>query len=79
MLGFPMGMGMAPELHPDVQWGIWKKFQMTNFDMPNDVPSMALLILGSEMAVGYSDSNVFLLRYFHLMNVICKPKIAHFF
>ena len=31
MLGFPMGKGMAPELHPDVQ----SKSQMTNFDMPN--------------------------------------------
>ena len=25
---------MAPELQPDVQ-GVWKKFQMTNFTMPN--------------------------------------------
>ena len=31
---------MAPELHPDEQRGVWKKFQMTNFDMPNYVSSM---------------------------------------
>ena len=35
MLGFPMGMGMVPELHPDVR-GVWKKIQMTNFTMPNN-------------------------------------------
>ena len=33
-------MEMAPELHPDVQRGVWKKFQMTNFDMPNNVSSI---------------------------------------
>ena len=33
MLGSPMGMGMAPELHPDV-WGGQKELQMTNFTMP---------------------------------------------
>ena len=33
MLGSSMGMGMVPELHPDV-WGVWKKFQMTNLSMP---------------------------------------------
>ena len=40
MLGCPMGMGMAPQLHPDVWSGVWKKFQKTNFDMPNNVSSM---------------------------------------
>ena len=34
-----MGMGMAPELHPDV-WGGSGKFQMTNFIMPNNISSM---------------------------------------
>ena len=36
-----MGMGMAPGLHPDVwRGGVWKKFQMTNFVMPNNVSFM---------------------------------------
>ena len=39
MLGFPMGMGMVPELNPDVL-GVWKKFLMTNFTMPNKTSSM---------------------------------------
>ena len=39
MLGSPMGMGMVSELHPDV-WGVWKKFKMTNFVMPNNIYSM---------------------------------------
>ena len=39
MLGFPMGMGMVPELHPDVQ-GARKNFQMTNLTMPNNISSM---------------------------------------
>ena len=34
-----MGMGMVPELQPDVQ-GVRKKFQMTNFTMPNNISSM---------------------------------------
>ena len=34
-----MGTGIAPELHPDVWW-VRKKFQMTNFTMPNIVSSM---------------------------------------
>ena len=34
-------MGMDPELHPDVwRGGVWKKFQMTNFVMPNNVSFM---------------------------------------
>ena len=32
-------MGMVPELHPDVQ-GVQKKFQMTNFNIPNNISSM---------------------------------------
>ena len=39
MLGSPMGLGMAPELHPD-DWGVRKKFKMTNFTMPNNTSSM---------------------------------------
>ena len=38
-LGSPMGMGMVPELHPDVR-GVWKKCQMTNCTMPNNLSSM---------------------------------------
>ena len=34
-----MGMGMVPELHPNVR-GVWKKFQMTNFTLPNNMSSM---------------------------------------
>ena len=34
-LGSSMGMGMAPELNPDV-WGAGKKFQMINLTMPNN-------------------------------------------
>ena len=34
-----MGMGMVPELQPDVQ-GVRKKFQMTNSTMPNNISSM---------------------------------------
>ena len=39
MLGSSMGLGMAPELHPDV-WMVPKKVQMTNFTMPNNISSM---------------------------------------
>ena len=35
MLGSPMGLGMVPELHPDVRGGL-EKFQMTNFTMPTN-------------------------------------------
>ena len=31
---------MAPELHQDVWRGVWKKFQMTNSVMPNNVSLM---------------------------------------
>ena len=36
MLGTPMGLGIVPELHPEVR-EVWKKFQMTNFTMPNSI------------------------------------------
>ena len=39
MLGSSMGMGMAPELHPDVG-RVRKKFQMTNLTMPHNICSM---------------------------------------
>ena len=34
-----MGMGMVPELQPDVR-EVRKKNQMTNFTMPNNISSM---------------------------------------
>ena len=34
-----MGIGMVPELHPDVQ-EVQKKFQMTIFTMPNNISYM---------------------------------------
>ena len=39
MLGSPMGMGMAPELHPE-GWGGQENFHMTNITMPNNISSM---------------------------------------
>ena len=39
MLMSSMGLGMVPELHPDVR-GSGKKFQMTNFTMPNNMSFM---------------------------------------
>ena len=39
MLGSSMGMGMVPELHPDVR-EVQKNFQMTNCTMPNNISSM---------------------------------------
>ena len=64
MLGSSMAMGMVPELHPDVQ-GVRKKFQMTNFTMPNNISSMkyalkqflALLMLGFPMGMGMAPWN----------------------
>jgi len=38
MLGSPMGLGMVPQLHPDV-WGV-QKIQITNFIMTNNNSSM---------------------------------------
>ena len=43
MLGFPMGMGMAPELHPE-GWRGQEKFQMTNYTMPNNISSMKCVL-----------------------------------
>ena len=40
MLGSPMGMGMAPEPHPDGWRGSGKNFQMTNLTMPDNFSSM---------------------------------------
>ena len=34
-----MGLGMAPELHPDAQ-RVRKRFKMTNLTMPNNSGSM---------------------------------------
>ena len=39
MLGSSMGMGMVPELHPDVS-EVRKDFQMTNFTMSKNISSM---------------------------------------
>ena len=39
MLGFPMGMGMVPELNPDVR-GVRKISKMTNFTISNNTSSM---------------------------------------
>ena len=38
-VGVLMAMGMVPELHPDVH-GVQKKFQMTNFSLPNNASSV---------------------------------------
>ena len=51
-LEFPMGMGMAPELHPDV-WRGQKKFQMTYLTMPNNSSSKKISLKSvSGLAVG---------------------------
>ena len=39
MLGCFMGTGMALELHSGAE-GVWKKFQMTHFDMPINVTTV---------------------------------------
>ena len=39
MLGIPMGLGMVPDLHPDVR-EVRKKLQMINFTMPNNISTM---------------------------------------
>ena len=39
MLGSSMGLGMAPELHPDV-WKVRKNFEKTIFTMPNNTSLM---------------------------------------
>ena len=64
MLGSPMGMGMVPELQLDVQ-GVQKKFQITNFTMPNNNSSMkyalksvpGLADVGVPMGLGWSQSS----------------------
>ena len=52
MLDYSVGMGMAPELHPDVWSWVWKKFQLTNFIMPNCVSSMKYAL---ELVPGLAD------------------------
>ena len=39
MLEYPRGMGMALKLQPDVWGRSGKKFQISNFDTPNNVSS----------------------------------------
>ena len=39
-VGVPHGDGDGPRTPPRCMEGVWKKFQMTNFDMPNNVSSM---------------------------------------
>ena len=39
-VGVPHGDGDGPITPPRSMEPVWKKFQMTNFDMPNDVYSM---------------------------------------
>ena len=36
----PHGVEDGPRTAPRCMEGVWKKFQMTNFDMPNNVSSM---------------------------------------
>ena len=46
---------MAPELHPDVWRGVWEKFQITNFSMPNKFFSMKYAL---ESVPGLADVGV---------------------
>ena len=39
-VGVLHGDGDGPRAPPRCTEGVWKKFQMTNFDMPNNVSSM---------------------------------------
>ena len=39
-VGVPHGVGDGPRTPSRCMEGVWKKFQMTNFDMPNNVSSM---------------------------------------
>ena len=39
-VGVPHGDGDGPNTPPRCMEGVWKKFQMTNFTMPNNVSSM---------------------------------------
>ena len=36
-VGVPHGDGDGPRTPPRCMEGVWKKFQMTNFNMPNNV------------------------------------------
>ena len=39
-VGVPHGVEDGPRITPRCVGRVWKKFQMTNFDMPNNVSSM---------------------------------------
>ena len=39
-VGVSHGAGDGPRTQPRSTEGVWKKFQMTNFDMPNNISSM---------------------------------------
>ena len=54
MLGSSMGLGMAPELHPDAQ-RVRKRFQMTNLTMPNNSGSMKFAL---KLVPGLADVGV---------------------
>ena len=54
MLGCFMGTGMALELHSGAE-GVWKKFQMTHFDMPNNVSSIKYAL---KSVPGFADVGV---------------------
>ena len=49
-----MGMGMAPELHPDL-WRSQNFFQMANLTMPNNVSSMKF---AQKSVSGFADDGV---------------------
>ena len=53
MLGSPVGMGMVPDLHPDV-WGP-EKIQMTNLTMPNN---FSFIKYAEKSAPGLADVGV---------------------
>ena len=60
MLGCFMGTGMALELHSGAE-GVWKKFQMTHFDMPNNVSSIKYALKSvpgfADVGVPHGDGN----------------------
>ena len=39
-VGVPHGVGNGPRNQPRCMEGVWKKCQVTNFDMPNNVSSV---------------------------------------
>ena len=55
-----MGLGMAPDLHPDV-WRGPEKIQMTNFIMPNNTSSMIYALKSvrglADVGVPHGDSD----------------------